>query len=144
MSNSVINVESLVKKLDRLGVDAEKAVKQSMSKNIEEVKGAAKALCPVDSGDLRGSIYKRTVKKKGKIQGIVYTNKEYAPYVEFGTGRIGEATNGNTEVNLSYKQDWKGRPAVPFMYPALKNNEESVLDNIKEDLRKALREIARR
>ena len=82
---------------------------------------------------------------------------EHAPYVEFGTGKVGERTNTNTNVNVSYKQDkWKvnipdvgvrwieGQPAQPFLYPALKNNEDKILKNIKEDVKQAIREVAKK
>ena len=73
-----------------------------------------------------------------------------------GTGKVGERTNKNTDLNVSYKQDkWKvnipdvgvrwieGQPAQPYLYPALKNNEDKIIDNIKEDLKKAIREVSK-
>lgn len=41
----------------------------------------AKENCPVDTGNLRASISTRMT----GTQGIVYTNVDYAPYVEYGT-----------------------------------------------------------
>lgn len=41
----------------------------------------AKEFCPVDTGNLRASISTRLT----DTQGIVYTNVEYAPCVEYGT-----------------------------------------------------------
>ena len=43
----------------------------------------AKQFCPVDTGNLRASISTRMENNKG----IVYTNVEYAPYVEYGTAK---------------------------------------------------------
>lgn len=45
----------------------------------------AKQDCPVDTGNLRGSIHTT----KGDLEDIVGTNVEYAPYVEFGTYKMG-------------------------------------------------------
>ena len=41
----------------------------------------AKQFCPVDTGNLRASISTKMENNKG----IVYTNVDYAPYVEYGT-----------------------------------------------------------
>lgn len=157
MATNVTGVESLMKKLTELGGDVEETLYKSIQKQGELVKGEAKMLCPVDTGDLRKSIYKKTKRAKGKIIGIVYTNSDHAAYVEFGTGRTGEITNKNTNVNVSYKQDkwlvnipdvgprWiEGQPAQPYLYPALKNNEKRIIEHIKADLRKAIREVAKK
>lgn len=34
--------------------------------------------------------------------------------------------------------------AQPYLYPALKNNKDKVLNEIEKDVRKAIREVARR
>ena len=36
----------------------------------------------------------------------------------------------------------KGMPARPFMYPALKDNEDQINKNIAKDLKKAIKEAA--
>lgn len=157
MSNSIIGLDSLLKKLDKLGGNVEEVLYKSMQQQGELVKSDAKELCPVDTGDLRKSIYKKTKRAKGRIVSTIYTNSDHAAYVEFGTGKVGERTNTNTNVNVSYKQDkWKvnipdvgvrwieGQPAQPYLYPALKNNEEKVIENIKEDVKKAIKEVAKK
>lgn len=157
MGKSVVGLDSLLKKLDKLGGNVEETLYDSVSKQTKLVQGEAKELCAVDTGDLRESIKDNTRKYKNKIVGLVSTNMEHAPYVEFGTGKVGERTNKNTNVNVSYKQDkwlaniadvgprWiEGQPAQPYLYPALKNNEEKIIENIKEDVRKAIREVAKK
>jgi HK97 gp10 family phage protein len=47
-----------------------------------EVENEAKSLCPVNTGETRASINRRT---EGNTE-IVGTNKANAPYIEFGTG----------------------------------------------------------
>jgi HK97 gp10 family phage protein len=157
MGKSVVGLESLLKKLNKLGGNVEETLYNSVEKQTKLVQGDAKDLCPVDLGDLRNSI-KGTVKKyKGRIVGVVSTNSDHAAYVEFGTGKVGERTNKNTNVNVSYKQDkwlvnipdvgprWiEGQAAQPYLYPALKNNEEKIIENIKEDVIKAIREVAKK
>lgn len=158
MSKSVKGLDSLLKKLDKLGGNVDEVLYKSMQQQGELVKGDAKDLCPVDLGDLRQSIKRETKRYKGKIVSKVYTNSDHAAYVEFGTGKKGESTPVSDKYPgpLSYKQDkWKvnipdvgvrwieGQSAQPYLYPALKNNEEKVIENIKEDVKKAIREVAK-
>lgn len=142
MNNSVKGIDNLMKKLNKLGGNAEEVVKQSMRKNIQLVKNEAKLLCPVRDGDLRKSIRSSVSIKKGTAKGMVYTNSDHAAYVEFGTGMRGETSNLNSEVNITYKQDWSGMEAQPYLYPALKNNKDKVLGEIENDVRKAIRTVA--
>lgn len=153
--NNITGVEELLNRLNTLGGNVEETLYSGISKQVMLVQGEAKELCPEDLGDLRNSIKTDTKKKRNKIVGSVYTNSDHAVYVEFGTGKVGERTNTNTEVNVSYKQDkWKvnipdvgvrwieGQPAQPYLYPAIKNNETKIIDNIKEDLKNAIREVS--
>ena len=157
MSRSVVGLDNLLKKLNKLGGNVEETLYKSMQRQGELVKGDAKDLCPVDTGDLRQSIKSETKNYKNKITTRVYTNSDHAAYVEFGTGKVGERTNKNNKVNVSYKQDkwlanipdvgvrWiEGQPAQPYLYPALKNNEKIVIENIREDIKKEIERISRR
>jgi len=153
---SINGVDSLMKKLNALGGNANKVLETSIAKQTKLVQGEAKDLCPVDSGDLQQRIYTDVKSQQSKVIGKVFTNVEYAAYVEFGTGKKGEESGGDKYPGpLSYKQDkwlvnipdvgprWiEGQPAQPFMYPALKNNEELVKKNIASDLEKKIREVA--
>lgn len=153
--DNITGLEELLNRLNNLGGNIKETLNTSMSKQIKYVQGEAKELCPFDFGDLRNSIKTNTKKEGKKIVGSVYTNSDHGIFVEFGTGKVGERTNTNTEVSVSYKQDkWKvnipdvgvrwieGQPAQPYLYPALKNNEDKIIDNIKEDLKKAIREVS--
>ncbi len=160
MSNgSIKNIDKLLKKLDSLNINSKQELKKSMERNIRMVQGEAKLLCPVDTGGLRNSIITNVKETSQGITATVSTNYEIAPYVEFGTGRKGETTSVADKYPgpLSYKQDkWKvnipdvgvrwieGQPAQPYLYPALKNNEELVKKNIASDLEKKIREVAGR
>lgn len=159
MSKSVVGLDSLLKKLNSLGGNVDEELYRSMQQQGELVKGDAEDLCSVDLGDLRQSIKSKTKKYKGKIVAKVYTNSDHATYVELGTGRKGETTPVQDKYpgELHYKQDkWKvnipdvgvrwieGQPAQPYLYPALKNNEEKVIENIKEDVKKAIKEVAKK
>lgn len=93
-----------------LGKQLESIDKLSLRKGIARaavyVQAAAKANCPVHDGELRGSIYADTEDQGDMVRGVCYTNKSYAPFVEFGTGPKGQANHEgiSPEVAVSYSQ----------------------------------------
>lgn len=82
---------------------------KSVGKGISFVQEAAKSLCGgfrQSSGELRESIFTEVQTQDGVTTGICYTNKEYAPYVEFGTGPRGQEQHEgiSPEVAITYSQ----------------------------------------
>ena len=116
------------------------ALISGVSKAAMLVQGSAKNKSPVDSGALRQSIRADKAKVQGEnVTATVSTNLEYAPYVEFGTGSRGQSTNTNTEVEVSYRSDWRGNKAQPFLWPALRENRNNSIKIIREEVRKAVK-----
>jgi len=146
-------------KLERAG-SVENTI-AAVSESIKFVQGHAKELCPTDDGELRQSIYTEVEVRDDVVYGICYTNKEYAPYVEMGTGPRGEASHegispaitpaysqspwwmheSQVDAVTAEKYGWfyidtpegrfyqsNGQAAQPFMYPALKNNEDKAAE----------------
>jgi len=89
------------------------------------------------TGDLKRSIASRVEEDGGDLIGVVYTNLEYAPYVEFGTGLFAEE-GGRLDVPWNYqdeKGEWhstSGMKPQPFLRPALNENREEILRRLKE------------
>ena len=148
--NSLSGADDLINKLNTLGAEMKTTiVKKAVGKAAQRVRAEAVLLCPVDKGELRQSI-KTSVEASGyEVTGTTYTNKEYASYVEFGTGPMGQENHSgiSTEITPTYSaQGWSykddngewiytnGQAAQPFMYPALKNNESRVKKIIKEEI----------
>lgn len=130
------------------------------------VQADAKRLAPGNNGELRNSIKTRVKMDGDKVIGEVYTNLHYAPYVEFGTGPKGQASHSSIspEVSVSYRSSpWYvhedqinvepyhfqkigefykmyGQPAQPYLYPALRDNQERVSKNISNYVRRKIRE----
>lgn len=103
-------------------------LKPAINKCLAVVEASAKALCPVDTGALRNSIHIRSAKLAGKqLEGVVYTSKEYAMYVEYGTGKRGDGSFPySLDGALSYDSEWAGQVAQPYMTPALLNNRRAI------------------
>ena len=105
------------------------------------------------------------------ICATVYTNVQYAPYVEFGTGPRGAADHVgiSPEVTPAYtlepwwihesqideavaiRYHWyyidtedgrfykcEGQPAQPFMYPALHDNKDTVMEILSKGIKNAI------
>lgn len=141
---TIKGMNSLIRKIDALGGNSQKALQTGIRKGSKLVQGDAKELAPVgDSGLLRNSIQEKTEVKSGVVVGKVSTNIHYGPYVEFGTGQRGEASPSppKSPENLSYRQDWAGMDAQPYLYPALKQNKENVKKIVKEELVKEIRKL---
>ena len=132
VSTSIVNSKNLNSVNDALAAGVSKAAML--------VQGSAKNKAPVDSGTLRQSIRTDKAKVQGEnVTATVSTNLEYAPYVEFGTGSRGQSTNTNTEVEVSYRSDWRGNKAQPFLWPALRENRNNSIKIIREEVRKAVK-----
>lgn len=133
-------------------------LKEAMNKATQLVHGQAKnfATSFSDTGNLRASI-NMSVKDTGKeLQGRVYTNCEYAMYVEFGTGIKGNGTYPYKieGVTLTYKPkgwayydedkgEWiytKGQKAQPYMYPALNMHKKTIKAILKQGVYTKLKE----
>ena len=132
MGSAAVSIEfkglsELVGKYQKLPEKVEMAIADGINEAAGIVEGSAKKLCPVDSGHLRETIHIMKQAAAGRdLSATVGTNVEYAPYVEFGTGVRGDATNENTNLPLSYKMDWAGQIAQPFLAPALRNNKDKI------------------
>lgn len=90
--------------LDALGsID----IKVGVGEGISFVQAQAKYNAPVGDGELRESIFTVIEERGAKVVGDCYTNKEYAPYVEMGTGPKGQADHAgiSPEVNPAYTQE---------------------------------------
>lgn len=133
MSIRLEGLDEVLNSLDNL-VDASK-LDAALGKACAIVERAAKEKAPKDTGELRRSI----TSKVENHEGIVFTPLEYAPYVEFGTGLFAEE-GGRTHVPWNYQDDegnWhstSGQKPQPFMRPALDENRERILREIKEGI----------
>ena len=126
----IVGVEKLVKKLSTNSTMT--AVKRAVVEGTAAVNGTAKNLCPVDTGNLRGSIHMSVAADRTQVVGKVSTSTEYAMYVEFGTGTRGKSSSHpmSKELGLAYSNDIKGGVAKPYMYPALEQHRKKILNDI--------------
>lgn len=137
MSVQFEGLDAILESLDGF-VDAD-AIEAAVKKACALVERDAKKKAPKDNGELRRSITSKVEKDVNEVRGIVYTPKEYAPYVEYGTGLFAEES-GRQDVPWHYQDDegkWhstSGQKPQPYMRPALNENREKIIRIIKEGL----------
>jgi len=103
---------------------------------------------PVDTGRLRGSISHMEGRDGSTYWAQIGTNLEYAPYVEYGTGRRGSdlyvAKDGSahTTEGLAFRGDWTGNGPNPYIRPALYDHTGIYLATIQEAVKRSVRRNA--
>lgn len=128
----IINLDKLNYKLENL---ANLNISKALNRACLVVENEAKRLCPVDTGDLRSSI----THEVNNDVGIVGTNKEYAPYVEFGTGIFASEGNGR-DTPWSYQDDkgeWHttvGQKPQPFLETAIQTKKKLVIKVFNDEI----------
>lgn len=155
ISIAFVNADKIIRRFKHLeDIDKVEVIKKA----TEICHSQAKLLCPTSphGGNLKESISMDFEENGANSVGKVYTNVEYAAFVEFGTGKVGEGSyeyaneiDKRYGIKLKYRQTpWvytpdegetfirtSGQKAQPFMYPALKKSEDDMLDLMKKDFK---------
>lgn len=139
--NKVTGIEDTIKALRAVGASIEGKELQNVMRNEgRKVIATAKALAPVDSGDLRDSIGFITSKDdKYKSTVLIGTRRNYYNHYlgvmyEFGTApRI--------QKNGRYTGTIEPRP---FMRPALDKNKQSIVNGIFNGVSKIVTKLAKK
>ena len=142
MATLILNLDNLLSKLDDF---ADMDLTKPMEQACLLVENDAKRNCPVDTGQLRSSIrHEIEGVNKEAIVGVVGSNVEYAPYVEYGTGIYARDNNGRktpwayTDLKTGKTVWTHGSHPHPYLEPALLANK----DNIRKIFREAIKEEA--
>lgn len=136
-------MDKLLARLSRM--TSGEGLRQGIGKACEVVKAAAVGNCPVDTGELQQSIKSEPPGPGDEPIGIVGTNKEYAHYVELGTGLFAVNGDGRDDVPWRYQDDkgnWhttSGNEPQPFLGPALRDNANTVRRLIIEGARRDMK-----
>lgn len=104
---------------------SEERAATAVAKTVLDIEAGAKRRLiehgSVDTGNLLGSIEGHSEGTSGEVS----TGVEYAPYLEFGTGRRGEASEfPGKPADLTYSEDWAGMAARPYMIPSAEEARE--------------------
>lgn len=113
----IVGTDDLLRQLDAL---ADLDMMDSITICTEIVRDDAKWLAPVVTGDLKESIMDDVARDGYAVDGVVYTDIDYAAAVELGIGQ----------------------EAQPYLYPALNNNIAGITNVITDDLNAQIEEVA--
>lgn len=137
-----VEIEGLDRLIARLNNIPNK-MEQKMTEATLFVEGEAREKAPkadIAGGRLKGSIESRVGKEVNEIVGTVFSTVHYAPYVEFGTG-IFAAKGDGRKTGWAYEDPktgevvWtRGSHPHPFLAPALRENEDVIMQFFKEGL----------
>lgn len=135
-------LDEILATLSGLGGDVKESARKGLERGAKKIQKNAKMLAPVDTGHLRNSIKTKSETTQDGASAQVFTNTEYASYVEFGTGQRGRESDIDRPEGVSYKADWPGQTAQPYMTPAYlhaQNSgevEQEVIKSVQADIRK--------
>ena len=88
ISFRVEGLQHLQRKLETIkNLERDPRVNQALGRGAARIQAQVKLLTPVDTGNLRNKIIAQQEKF---MQWVVETNVEYAIFVEFGTGKLGD------------------------------------------------------
>lgn len=90
---SIQGLDELLLNLSSLGGNVKESARKGLERGAKKIQKNAKMLAPVDTGHLRNSIKTKSETTVDGAEAQVFTNLEYAPYVEFGTGQRGRESN---------------------------------------------------
>lgn len=96
--------------------------------------GYAKKATPVDTGNLRNSISHKVTEDAVYIG----TNTEYAPYVEFGTGKYYPGGRPDSWVYQDSNGNWhrtNGQKAKPYLKPAVADHKQTYQNIINDEMK---------
>ncbi len=129
------DLDNVLGKLDTLSKDMRKNVEFTINKHALRIESDAKSRVVVDNNVLRSSI---KTEKLGELGRTVYTNVEYAPYVEFGTkSKVNTTIMGEdySEVAIQFKKSNGGLGGVrprPYLFPAFETERPRIIKALKD------------
>lgn len=100
--------------------ELEAAALRALEKCGLAAEGYAKALSPVDTGNLRNSITHQVQPSETAV--YIGTDSEYSPYVELGTGKYYPGGRPTPWVYQDAQGNWHlthGQRAQPYLKPAV-------------------------
>ena len=90
----VEGLSDILKKLEALkNIEKDPRIDKALGRGAARIQGAVKMLTPVDTGNLRNKIF---LAHEKMMEYAVTTNVEYAVFVEYGTGKLGDPSVPHT------------------------------------------------
>jgi len=147
----ILGGESLIKKFDSIGAEMTHKIETAIKSGALILQNEAKKKTPYRTGTLRRSIHIETLKKSGSdVEVAVGTDVSYAKSVEFGSGpriirpKTKKALFWPGAAHPVRLVHHPGTKAHPYLRPALDDNKEKILQEIRTCMRILLQKGAKR
>jgi HK97 gp10 family phage protein len=144
----VRGVEATVRALRALGPEAQERITDALDKGAAEVEARAKAIAPVDDGDLREAIEVRDGSAGGAVQGAFTAFRAAlgaaAPQLVRRIGIFPDLNGGKAFYARWVEFGTAEQPARPFLRPAYLTLRKRVEGRIKRAINAGIKEVARR
>ena len=136
MAEAIKNLGRLFRKLDALGGNSQNVLNRITKQTTIKAAADARRMAPSNKepqsrsdgeAPLKNSISENFSQEGAVEVGHVVVANPHAAYVELGTGQRGASSPSPPKWpgELSYKEDWAGMPAQPYLYPAAVENRDS-------------------
>mgnify|MGYP004472891559 CR=1 FL=1 len=90
---SIEGLDELLANLSGLGGNVKESCRKGLERGAKKIQKNAKYLVSTKTSHLKNSIKTKSQTTQDGVEAQVFTNLEYAPYVEFGTGQRGSESN---------------------------------------------------
>lgn len=127
----VEGLDEVLKGLDQLEKNVIEEVDGELEASAAKISRDAKSAVPKDTGLLSNAI---SYTKVGDYDFEVVAQKEYAPYVEFGTGGMVDVPSGLEDYAIQFKGQGIRQvnlPARPYLFPAYVSEVKLLLERLK-------------
>lgn len=141
--------EEFAEKLEELESVMEEKIVDAMEEAVLLVEASAKENAPVDSGRLRSRIASEVVRiGSDTVKGLIGTDVEYAPFVEFGTashtitadsGYLHFTVDGEEVFAKSVQHP--GTEPQPFLRPAIEQHRADIRQIFADAVEEAIDEV---
>ena len=129
----LVGVNNLVKKLKSVEQGIADKAAFRLQEFVKEVNSDQVTRTPVDLGPLRsGNDF-----RGNKLDWELFNTKEYAPYVEFGTGALVKVPKGLEDYAIQFKGAGVREvnlPARPFFFEPFLRRRKALIQQLKKDL----------
>lgn len=133
-----MSAANLIRRLERLGRPAMQKAEHKLAQRLYKIHSEAVQAAPLDLGKLRQSIQVRI--EEGRRSGFVTAgnindnSKNYAAFVEFGTGTKVQVPKGFEKMAIRFKGRVriKSMRAMPYLIPAFLRHKRLFVDDIRK------------
>lgn len=140
----IVGKERLRTRATKVRKAVAQGVQDALLRGALLIEGDAKRATPVETGRLRASIAHRLFRDGQAVGYEVGTNVEYAPFVEFGTGRRGASSALTASAREGMREERyvhgpsAGMSAQPFLFPAFETRRPDIIKAIEDLVKKAI------